>query len=88
MRNLNEMIIALKHSSTNTICKLISLVKKMTEKGLWLTYKQLEGDKSLQAKAMAHKLGEKKKLNFKNTIEESYQTKTRTEVNRNNLFTK
>jgi len=37
---------------------------------------------------MAHKLGEKKKLNFKNTIEESYQTKTRTEVNRNNLFTK
>jgi len=39
MRKLNEMIIALKHSSTNTICKLISLIKKMAEKGLWLTYK-------------------------------------------------
>ena len=55
MRKLNEMIIGLKHSSTNTICKLISLIRKMAEKGLWLTYKQLEGDQTLQARAVAHK---------------------------------
>jgi len=33
---------ALLMSTNNTKAKLVSLIKKMQEKGLWLTYKRLE----------------------------------------------
>jgi hypothetical protein len=36
---LENMRIALKNSRANTIHKLQNLMKKMCEKGLWLTYK-------------------------------------------------
>jgi len=40
-----SMFVGLQMSRRNTIDKIINLVAKMQEKGLWLTYRQLESTK-------------------------------------------
>ena len=46
-----SLYVGLKMSRKNTIDKIINLVSKMQEKGLWLTYRQLESCNSSRYKA-------------------------------------
>ena len=46
-----QMALGLLMSRNNTVAKLINLISKMSEKGLWLTYKQVARPQSCLKKA-------------------------------------